>query len=390
MVLADHGADVVKVESPQGDDTRAWGPPFLGGEGAAAADTPGESTYYLFCNRNKRSISLDLSTDNGREAVRRLARRSDVVVENFKRGTLERWGLDFATLSQDNPGLILANISGFGSNGPKAALPGYDVIAQAMGGLMHLTGDPAGDPARAGVPIADLVTGYLTVIGVLMALEARHRTGVGQRIECSLLDSVISLLASSASSYLNTGAEPGRSGNTHPSLVPYQTFPTADGTVYIAAGNDRQFRDLCAVLDRSALADDPRFFSNAARVEHRHELELVLSDVFRTAPTTAWIDRCWQAGVPAGAIRTISEVFADPQVEAREMVVSVAHPSIDRGVVMTGIPIKLSATPGSVRRHPPLRGEHTEEILREIGLDRRGATSSPAPLSNKRAPEEAP
>lgn len=367
MILGDHGADVIKVEPPAGDDTREWGPPFAGAE-AGPPGYKGESAYYLFCNRNKRSIAIDLRQPAGREIVLRLARRSDVVIENYKVGTLEKWGLGYDVLRQHNPRLILCSITAFGSDGPYAHLPGYDVLAQAMGGMMSITGEPDGGPTRVGVAIADLTTGLLAVQAIAMALVNRERTGQGQRVEVSLLESIVSLLTHLASNYLVGGVEPRRYGNTHPSIVPYQLIRAADREIYLAVGNDRQFARLCQVLGIPEVAEDPRFRTNADRVRNRDALVELLQRELAKRTAAEWIRIFWSEGVPAAPVQTLPEVFRDPQVLHRNMVISVPHPTIG-DVRMTGIPIKFMGTPGSVRRHPPLLGEHTREILAEIGYD---------------------
>lgn len=368
MVLGDHGADVIKVEPPGGDETRTWGPPFVGAEGGGPG-YKGESAYYLFGNRNKRSIVLDLRTEAGQEIIRRLAGQTDVIVENFKPGTMTRWGLDYETVLRPlNPRLIYCNVSAFGPEGPRSNLLGYDVLAQAMGGMMSITGGPDAGPTRVGVAIADLTTGMLAVQAILLALASRDRTGAGQRVDVSLLESIVSLLTHLASNYLVGGIEPRRYGNSHPSIVPYQLFQCADREIYIAVGNDKQFQRLCHVMERPDLALDPRFAANADRVANRDALTAELSSELRRRPVLEWTERFWPKGVPAAPIQTLPEVFSDPQVLHRDMVISVPHPTAGQ-VRMTGIPIKLTQTPGAVRRPPPLLGEHTAEVLSEVGYD---------------------
>lgn len=362
MILGDHGADVVKVEPPEGDGTREWGPPFAG----SAGDERGESAYYLFCNRNKRGMVVDLSRPEGQDVARRLLANADVLIENFKPGTMERWGLGHDRLQSLNPGLVTVRIGGFGATGPKSGLPGYDVLAQAMGGLMSITGAPDAGPTRVGVAIADLSTGLYAVQAVLLGLAGRQRTGRGQLIDCSLLESVVSLLTHLASNYLVGGIRPRRYGNSHPSIVPYQLFQTADRPIYLAVGSDRQFRDLCRTLSLDGLAGDARYATNSGRVAHRDGLIGALQDALASAGAAHWLERFERAGVPAAPVLEMEEVFEDPQVLHRQMVVTTAHPTCGE-VRMTGIPVKLSATPGGIRRHPPLLGEHTREILREHG-----------------------
>lgn len=369
MLLGDHGANVVKVEPPALDDTRQWGPPFVGQD---APDAPsgyrGESAYYLFCNRNKRDLVLDLATPEGQAIAMRLLDEADVVIENFKPGTLERWGLGYEqVLRQRNPRLIHASISGFGADGPYAHLPGYDVLGQAMGGLMSITGEPGTGPTRVGVAIADITTGLYAMQGILLALAARERTGLGQRVDLSLLESIVSLLTNVASNYLVGGVQPKQYGTAHPSIVPYQLFSTADGFVYLAVGNDRQFQRLAEQVDRPDLARDARYGTNVDRVANRTTLIPALQEALAKRATAEWVQRFWESGVPASPVESLEQVFQNPQVLHREMLLRVPHPTIEAGVPMTGIPIKLRGTPASVRRHPPLPGEHTREILAEHG-----------------------
>lgn len=369
MMLGDHGADVVKVESPEGDDTRRFGPPFVGGSADAPDGYLGESAYYLSANRNKRGVAIDLSHAEGQRIALRLLGDADVLIENFKPGTLERWGLDYErVLRQRNPRLVQVTVSGFGPSGPYAGVPGYDIVGQAMGGLISVTGEPESGPTRVGVAIADLAAALYATQGVLLAIAARERTGVGQRVDCSLLESVVGLLWQVASDHLMGGVTPRRYGNAHPTVVPYQLFRTADDVVYIAVANDRQFVKLADLVGAPSLPADPRFRTNADRVVNRASLIPVLEPLFASRSTAEWVERCWAAGVPAAPILDIPQVFADPQVLHREMLASVAHPTIAGDVRMVGIPVKLRGTPGAVVRHPPLLGEHTREILRETGL----------------------
>ncbi|MGH2492622.1 MAG: CaiB/BaiF CoA transferase family protein [Candidatus Limnocylindria bacterium] len=377
MMLGDHGADVIKVEPLAGDDTRAWGPPFVGADAPDAPDGyRGESAYYLFCNRNKRGMLLDLSRPEGREVVLRLLDRADVVVENFKPGTLEKWGLGYeGVLKPRNKRLIHAAISGFGADGPYAHLPGYDVLSQAMGGIMSITGEPGAGPTRVGIAIADISSGLYAMHGILLALAARERTGEGQRVDTSLLESVVSLLTHIASNYLVGGVKPRQYGNSHPSIVPYQLFRTADAYVYVAIGNDRQFANLVEQLGVPSLAGDARYRENSDRVANRETLLPALQSRLALRPTAEWVERFWAAGVPASPVENLEQVFKNPQVLHREMLLHVPHPTIEGGVPMTGIPVKLGGTPGEVRRHPPLPGEHTREILREHGYEEREVAS---------------
>lgn len=357
MLLSDAGADVIKVEPPDGDETRRWGPPYVGGE----------SAYYLSCNRNKRSIALDLSRPEGREVVLRLARRSDVLVENFKLGAMERWGLDYEEVLRPlNPRLIYCGISGFGRTGPYAGLPGYDFVVQAMGGLMSVTGEPDGPPTKVGVAVTDLTTGMLAALAIAAALVGRERTGEGQRIDLSLLETQIGWLVNVASNYLVSGRVPGRLGSAHPNIVPYQTFRASDREMVVAVGNDAQFRRLCQVVGLPELADDPRFATNAARVVHREALCRILEPALATRTADEWIAAMWAEGIPGGPINTVDQVFADPQVQHARIVQEVPHPTAGT-VTLVGSPLQFGGQRPPVRRHPPLLGEHTREILSEAG-----------------------
>jgi len=355
MILGDLGADVIKVEPPGGDETRRWGPPFVNGE----------SAYFLAVNRNKRSIVLDLKTERGREVVRRIAARADILVENFRPGTLARLGLDLAELRERNPRLITLSISGMGATGPESGLPGYDFIVQAAGGLMSITGPPEGPPMKVGVAVVDLTTGMMAATALLAALHARHATGEGQHIDISLLETQVAWLANVASAYLVTGEPPRRYGNAHPTIVPYQTFDAADGPFALAVGNDAQWQRLCAAIGRPDLAEDPRFRTNPDRVANREALVALLAEHFRAAPAAEWIRRIAAADVPVGPVRTVPEVLESEQVKARGMIETVEHPTVGE-LRLVGIPFKFSATPASVRRPPPLLGEHTAEIEAEL------------------------
>lgn len=378
MYLGDFGARVIKIERPLGadgeggatggDDTRAFGPPFVGGE----------STYYLSVNRNKESVALDLKAPEGRALLRRLAERADVMLSNFRPGVLERLGLSHDELRGRNPGLISCEISGFGSGpGPLAGLAGYDVVVQGMGGFVSLTGEPDRPPLKAGVSIADLVSGLHALIGILLALHARQRTGRGQHVEVSMLDCQVALLTYHAGMYLNAGKEPRRMGNRHPSIAPYATYQTADGLINVAAANDGLWRALCGVVRRlglmtePALDEDPRFMRNELRVQHLEALEGRLEPVLRARGSAEWLEALEGAGIPCGPILSVSEVLRHPQVLAQQMVVSVPHPGLERRggpaeVKVTGVPIKLAETPGAVRTAPPLLGEHTGAALRDL------------------------
>jgi formyl-CoA transferase len=357
MMLADLGAEVVKVEKPgEGDETREWGPPWAAGE----------SAYYLSVNRNKRSITVDLKAVEGREIVRRLARKSDVIIENFKTGTLEKLGLGYEELSTLNPGLVFCSITGYGQTGPDRDQPGYDFAIQGRGGIMSITGEPEGAPMKVGLAIVDVTAAQYAAVAILAALRARERTGRGQQVDISLLDSQVSWLINRASNYLVGGAEPKRYGNAHPNIVPYETFRARDKYVNVAVGNDAQFARFCALLGAPGLAADPRFATNPARVEHRTELVGILAEHLLEEDAAKWLELCRQEKIPAGPISTIPEVFADPQVLAREMVVEMPHPTAGQ-VKLVGSPLKLTGTPPTYRRHPPLLGEHTDEVLAELG-----------------------
>ena len=359
MLLADMGARVVKIEQPGGgDETRTWGPPFVGGE----------STYFLGINRNKESVTLDLKNDDGRAILERLLDRADVLVENFRPGTLARLGLDAATARATRPRLVYCSLSGFGQTGPRRAQAGYDAVIQAEGGLMSLTGEPDGTPLRSGVPIADLVTGLLAAQGVLLALYARERTGQGQQVDVSMFDGVVSLLSYHASAYLNAVSVPRRLGNRHPHVAPYDTFPAADGDLFLAIGNDGQFQRFCAVASLEGLVSDPRFATNPARVVNQASLRDEMAAALRRQPRAYWVAALRDAGVPCGEVRGVPEVLADPQVLARRMLEAVPHATAGL-VKVLGVPIALSDTPGSVRTAPPTIGQHTDAVLRELGID---------------------
>src|SRR6266508_841965 len=346
MTLGDLGAQVVKVERPgTGDETRQWAPPRSAG---------GESTYYLSVNRNKRSVTLDLSTADGRAAARALAERCDVLVENFAPGTMERFGLGYDELSAGNPGLIYASVTGFGR---AAALPGYDFLVQAVGGLMSVTGSPESEPSKVGVALVDVLAGQNLAIGVLAALQARHRTGRGQRVEVDLLGSLLAALVNQASAYLNAGVVPERMGNRHPSIAPYETLRTADRPIAVAVGNDGQFRRLATAVGEAALADDPRFTDNPARVRNRAALVTELGARLSRHPAAHWIDRLTAAGVPCGPVNSVAEAFALASRLGTDPVVEGA------GVRTVASPIGMSGTPPTYRLPPPSLGEHTEEIL---------------------------
>jgi crotonobetainyl-CoA:carnitine CoA-transferase CaiB-like acyl-CoA transferase len=358
MLLADMGARVIKIERPRtGDDTRAWGPPFIGDE----------SAYFLSINRNKESVTLDFKHPDGRRVLDDLIARADVVVENFRPGTLACLELDYAALSKRHPRLVYCSISGFGQTGPRRDLPGYDAILQAEGGLMSITGDADGPPFRLGVAIADLVSGMFAANGIALALLARERTGRGQLVDVAMLDSVAALLTYQAANVFATGRAPRRMGNKHPMIVPYETFPASDGDFVLAVGNDDQWQRLCRAARLEDLGRDDRFRTNRQRVERREELREILSRVFVQRTRADWIALLTEAGVPAGAVKNVEEVLKDPQIAFRHMVEQVTHPSA--GVMQVlGVPVKLSETPGCIRTPPPRLGEHTRAVLEELGV----------------------
>jgi crotonobetainyl-CoA:carnitine CoA-transferase CaiB-like acyl-CoA transferase len=367
QIFADLGAEVIKVERPgAGDDTRHWGPPwFTDKEGAETR----ESSYYLSANRGKHSITIDIGDPEGRELVRELAAKSDILVENFKTGDLAGKGLGYDTLRKDNPGLIYCAITGFGQTGPMSQDPGYDYLIQAQGGLMSITGVPDGQPGagpqRVGLATADLTTGMNAAVAILSALHHRHLTGEGQFIDMALLDVQVSWLANQAQNYFCSGQPPGRTGEYHPNLAPYQPFPTSDGELIIAVGNDSQFQRLCEALGLPELATDSRYATNPARVTNRVERVDHLKTATRNKSSREWMDLLREIKVPCGPIQSIDEVFTDPQVVARNMVVEVEHPEM--GPVKTvANPIKFSATPTHYPKAPPRLGEDTEKVLREI------------------------
>ena len=358
MQLADMGARVIKVEHPDGgDDTRAWGPPFLNGE----------STYFLSINRNKESVTIDFKQPAGRELLERLIARADVLVENFRPGALGRQGLDYATLSGRHPRLIYASLSGYGQTGPRAPAPGYDAVLQGEGGLMSLTGAAGGPPFRLGVAVADIVTGLFAAQGILLALVAREKTGRGQQVDVAMLDSVAAMLTYQAGIVFATGQSPGRLGNRHPSIAPYDTFDTSDGPIVIAVGNDEQWQRFCRVVGLDALRDDPRFATNEERVRHYEALVLMVAPRLRQRTRAEWTSALVTAGVPSGPVRSVDEVLADPQLAARGMLARLPHSTVG-DVTTLGVPVKLSDTPGSLRTAPPTLGQHTVAVLTELGL----------------------
>ena len=356
MILGDLGAEVIKVERPHsGDDTRTWGPPFAGGE----------SAYYLCCNRNKRSITIDLKNARGAELVRQLAEVSDVLVENFTPGLMERFGLAHESLREINPGLIYCSISAYGQDGPYRDRPGYDMVLSAVGGLMWITGPQEGEPCKVGVAITDVVTGVYASGAIMAALLWRERSGRGQYIDCSLLDVQVSALANIASNYLVAGNEAQRWGTAHESIIPYQVFNTKDRPIAIAVANQKLWVNFCRVIGKTEWIEDPRFESNPKRVENRTGLLPLVAEVIASKSCDEWVELFVGAAIPCGPVNNMQNLFADPQVLHRNMVAEVPHPTIGT-LGLCGVPIKYAETPATIRRHPPLLGEHTDEVLTEV------------------------
>lgn len=357
MTLADLGAEVIKVEIPgRGDDSRQWGPPFA----------TGESAYYLCANRGKKSLTLNLKTEQGREIVRQLAERADVLVENFNTGTMDGWGLGYEALRTLNPRLIYCAITGYGQTGPYRHRPGYDFIIQAQGGIMSITGPEEGPPMKVGVSIVDVTAGMNASMAILAALYERETSGEGQYIDIALLDTQVAWLANVGSNYLVSGRQPARLGNGHPNIVPYGPFPTQDGWIAIAAANDRQWQELCTLAGWGDLVADPRYATNPLRVENRRTLIPTLEERFRQRTSAEWEQSLLQVSVPCSPINALDQVFADPQVLARDMLVELPHPTAGN-VRLVGSPLKLSRTPVCLEQPPPLLGQHTAEVLVELG-----------------------
>ncbi len=361
MMLGDLGADIIKVEAPGlGDDTRHWGPPFARG---------GESAYFLCVNRNKRSLTLNLKSEQGLHILRQLIRQSDILVENFRVDTMEKWGLGYDTLQALHPGLIYCSITGYGYTGPYRQLAGYDFIIQAQGGLMSITGPEDGEPYKVGVAIADITAGLFACNAILAALFEHQRSGNGQRIDISLLDSQLAWLVNVGSNYLVSGEKPARYGNAHPNIVPYQTFKASDGYFALGIGNDGQWRQFCERADRKEWAEDARFLTNADRVRNRSVLIPLMDELIRQFEITHWLSILGAIGVPCGPINTIDKVMADPQVSARQMVVEVEHPTAG-SIKMVASPMNIPTAPAVVRLPPPVLGEHTAQILHDLlGMD---------------------
>jgi formyl-CoA transferase len=356
MILGDQGAEVIKVERPgTGDDTRTWGPPFAGGE----------SAYYLCCNRNKKSIVVDLKVPAGAEVVRELAARSDVLVENFTPGLTKRFGLDYETLREVNPRLVYTSITAYGQDGPYRDRPGYDMVLSAVGGLMWITGERDGDPCKVGVAITDVLTGVYASGAITSALLWREKSGRGQHLDVSLLDVEVSGLANIASNYLIAGQEAKRHGTAHESIVPYQVFKTKDRPIAIAVANQKLWVNFCQLVNREEWLDDPRFESNPKRVENREALLPIIDELFAAKTCDEWMDLLVGAAIPCGPVNNMAHLFDDPQVRHRDMIAEVPHPTIG-SLRLAGIPIKYSESPGKIGLHPPLLGEHTEDVLASV------------------------
>ena len=365
--LADLGADVIKVERPgAGDDTRTWGPPYM--KGPDGQDTS-EAAYYLSCNRNKRSITVDYATPEGADLIRELAVKSDILVENFKVGGLKKYGLDYESLRKINPRLIYCSVTGFGQDGPFAERPGYDFMVQGMGGLMSITGErddlPGGGPQKAGVAVTDIITGMYATVAVLAALQERNRSGLGQQLDIALFDCHVAMLANQNSNFFTSGKAPRRAGNAHQNVVPYQVFATSDGHMIVASGNDSQYRAYCKAIGAPELGEDPRFLTNRDRVTNRDALIPILAGIMKTGRRDDWIAKLEAVGVPCGPINDIAQAFAHPQAQARELRREIPHP-LGGTAPTTASPLRMSGSPVQYRRPPPLLGQHTEEILREI------------------------
>ena len=359
MLLSDMGAEVIKVEMPgKGDDSRGWGPPFVEGEAA----------YFMSINRNKKSITLNLKDNKAREIAFKLIEKADVVLETNRPGVMKKLGLDYESVKAANPGIIYASISGFGQTGPYSKRPGFDQVIQGYGGIMGLTGEKGGGPLKVGIAVTDIATGMFAAIGILSALYNRQVTGKGQYVDASMLDGQVSWLTYQGGRYLASGKVPERIGSAHPLIVPYQDFEASDGFINIAAGNDNLWKKFCDVAGLQDIADDPKFATNAKRVENRDEVVGIVSKVIKTKTMQEWLDLLNEAGIPCGPIYTVDQIFKDPQVLARDMLVEVDHPKCGK-VKVTGCPIKFSETPAEITAAPPVLGQHNEQILAELGFD---------------------
>ena len=357
MMLADMGAEIIKLEMPgRGDDSRSWGPPFV----------EGESAYFMSVNRNKKSITLNLKSEKSKEIIEKLIKKADIIVENFRPGTMDKLGLSYENVAELNPEIIYASISGFGQDGPYRLLPGFDQVIQGMGGLMSVTGEPGGSPIKVGVAVADIAGGMFAAYGIMIALFNRQRTGKGQMIDVSLLDSQVAWLTYRAGSFFASGKIPQPLGSGHPNIVPYQAFKANDTYVNIAAGNDQLWQKFCSAVGLEDIVENPKFATNAKRVENRNELVNIISNIVSSKNAQEWLDILTKAGVPCGPIYTLDEIFTDPQVLHRNMVKDLDHIKAGK-IKVTGVPVKLSATPGEILTAPPVLGQHTKEILLELG-----------------------
>jgi formyl-CoA transferase/CoA:oxalate CoA-transferase len=357
MLLADYGAEVIKVELPgTGDDTRGWGPPFV----------EGESAYFMSINRNKKSLTLDMKNTKSKDILERMIKQSDIIVENFRPGAADRLGLGYEQVKKINPKIIYCSISGFGQDGPYRELPGFDQTLQGMGGMMSITGEPNGPPMKVGVAIADISGGMFAAFGIMLALFHRQKTGKGQWVDTSLLDSQIAWLTYRAGEYFASGKLPEKVGSGHPMIVPYQAFKAKDEYINIAAGNDQLWKRFCKVINMENIMDDPKFVTNAKRVENRKELIAILSKIIETRTGAEWLKLFEDAGIPAGPIYTLDKLFSDPQVLHRKMMVELTHPKAGK-IKVTGVPVKLSEAPGEITTPPPLLGQHNKEVLKDLG-----------------------
>ncbi len=364
-ILSDLGADVIKLEMPgAGDDTRGWGPPFLKDSDGNATE---QSAYFQCANRNKRSVTVDLRSEAGQQLIMELLEKADVLVENFKFGGLKKYGLDYDSIKDKFPRLVYCSITGFGHTGPYASRPGYDVLIQGMGGLMSVTGAADGEPQKCGVPISDLMAGMYASVSICAALRHREISGKGQAVDIGMLDTTVATTTNQALNYLSSEVVPPRLGNEHPNIAPYQVFPTADGDVVIACGNQQQWERLCDVIEQPDLVQDPRFLGNADRLANRSELVAVLNPILQSKPKSHWLPLLEKATISCGPINNLEEVFSDEQVKARGMMLEMPHPALgDKPVRLLSSPIRLSETPVSYRHAPPLLGQHTEEVLRDV------------------------
>ena len=364
QMLGDLGAEVIKIERPEkGDDTRGWGPTFLQDENG---DNTSESAYYLSCNRNKKSVAIDLSSEEGQALIKKMVAQSDVLIENFKVDGLKKYGLSYDDLKDENPHLIYCSITGFGQNGPMAHEPGYDFLAQAMTGLMACTGKADEEPMKVGVALSDVMTGLNAAVAILAALHARNTTGQGQHIDLALTDCTLASMVNIAQYYLTSGTPAQRRGNDHSSIVPYRAFKTKDGFIILAVGNDDQFARFAACAGHTEWAEDERFVKNSGRVEHRDILVPLIDDVMVTKTSAEWLELLHKNNVPCGPVHTMDQVFADPQIQARDMQIAMNHPYSIAPVSLVGSPLKLSDTPVSYESAPPVCGQHTEEILKNL------------------------